>query len=279
MSLREIQVRVADWIRAPEGVAKALADDANPERARQLLTATIRSDETLGARDRLEIYANAYFYRILGALTVDYAVLERLLGQALFHDMVTSYLLVEPSRHPSLRYAGTRLPDFLAAHPAAQGIRERAPWAGDLAAFEWSRVDVFDAPDAKLLTRDRLASRAPESFGALELVTHAAVEIRRFEYPVDRLFDATHETVESLTKVTPNPTRLLIWRQMESVRHRALDSVEADALARVASGIEFEALCEWTATRIDEAEAPARVAGWLESWLAEGLLWDRGKEA
>jgi len=144
MSLREAQVKISGWVRAPQGVAAALAEEesvsasAHSEDVSHRLEDLIRSDETLDAVGRLEIYANAYFSRILGVLRADYPALVTLLGDVAFNDLVTSYLLVEPSRSPSLRYAGLRLADFISAHQAAAGMRGRWPWAGDLTLASYS---------------------------------------------------------------------------------------------------------------------------------------------
>ena len=127
MTLRDVQQTLAGWIRAPEGVAAALAEEdassggKGSGDATRRLEALVRSDDALDATGRLEIYANAYFHRILGVLSSDYPALQNLLGADSFHDLATSYLLVEPSRHPSLRYAGSRLPHFISSHVAASG--------------------------------------------------------------------------------------------------------------------------------------------------------------
>jgi hypothetical protein len=277
MPLRETQSAVADWIRAPEGIAKALADASEPDFARAKLAALICSDETLEAIGRLEIYANAYFYRLLGVLSEDYEALRNLLGEALFNDVVTSYLLVEPSRHPSLRYAGARLPEFLASHAAAEGVRKRAPWAADLAGLEWARVDVFDIEDGQVLVREALASLAPEQFGSLTLAMAPWAVVRSFDHPVDALWKAgmRNEALsieEDAIEADAEPVRLLIWRREERVRHRRLAGLESSALGLVREQTTFAELCEWAATQVEESEAPALAAGWLERWITDGLL-------
>jgi hypothetical protein len=280
MALADLQARLSSWIRAPEGVARALAEDdarapdSEPGAALRRLEGLIRSDAALAAAGRLDIYANAYFHRIHGVLRDDYPALEGALGADLFRDLVTSYLLVLPSRHPSLRYMGDRLPGFMASHEAAAGIRDRAPWAADLAAFEWARVDVFDAEDAPLLTREALAARAPETFGTLWLCLGPWVRLEHFEHPVDGFWRLGCEGEQPASNAWADPVGMLVWRQHEKVVHRRVDPLEEEALTLTKSGSDFANLCEWLATRVDEADAPAQAAGWLEQWLADGLLED-----
>jgi hypothetical protein len=213
-------------------------------------------------------------------LESDYPALSSAIGTHAFNDLVTSYLLVEPSRHPSLRYAGARLSRFLSSHEAAAGIRSRFVWASDLAALEWARVDVFDASDAAVMTRETLAARTPESFGSIHLRLGSWALRRRFEYSVDRIWaSATRETLDPsspdlLAEDTKGDVRLLIWRRDEAVLHRRIEKPEADALDLLDQGIEFEGLCEWAATEIGEDAAPALAAGWLDAWLSDAILAD-----
>ena len=277
MSLSETQRRLAEWIRAPEGVEKAIDGDgrAASSAVRSELESLIRSDATLDAVSRLEIYANAYFYRVLGVLAEDYEALRGLLGETDFHDLVTSYLFVEPSRHPSLRYAGQRLPDFLATHPAAAGIRSRTAWAPDLARFEWARVDAFDAPDAPTLRAASLAERDPNAFASLVLQLAPGAQILEFDHAVDALWRAGvrgEEPIFEAASVTT--TVVLVWRKQERVVHRRPDAHEAAAIRRLRGTPSFGDLCDWAATRVGEDQAPALAAGWLGQWLADDLLRD-----
>ena len=80
-SLHEVQRSLRDWITAPEGVAARIEerDSALPHdqrgAARRELTDLVRGDAALDAIGRLEIYANAYFYRIASVLESDYSAL------------------------------------------------------------------------------------------------------------------------------------------------------------------------------------------------------------
>jgi hypothetical protein len=277
--LRDTQKTIAGWIRAPEGVAAAIAEaDAGADgegggSAARRLADLIRSDAALDAAGRLEIYANAYFHRILGVLGEDYPALRSSMGIDAFHDLVTSYLLVEPSRHPSLRYAGDRLPGFLADHEAASGIRGRAPWAADLARLEWARVDVFDAPDGAPLSRATIASLAPDEFGSLELRLAAWARMLSVDHPVDQLWRSAIAGGESTTRSEePESASLIVWRKDEAVVHRRLAPLEGSAIALTRDATRFDRLCEWLAIEVGDDEAPAQAAVWLEQWLADGIL-------
>lgn len=281
MALRDTQNAIDRWLRAPEGVAKALLDedaalpDTEPGTAAHRLNQMLRGDNALDAVGRLEIYANAYFHRIFGVLQSDYPALEAALGADRFYDLITSYLLVEPSRHPSLRYAGARLPAFLENHEAAAAIRIAAPWAGELAHLEWTRSEVFDAPNGAILQQSALSQLAPEDFGDLHLQLAPWARPAAYAFPVSDLWRPAvrGESLEEL-HLSPRPMHILIWRKNEESLHRILSAPEAEALDLAKSGIRFDALCAWAASRAGEDEAPALAAGWLAQWMADAILLD-----
>lgn len=277
-SLHEVQRSLRDWITAPEGVAARIEerDSALPHdqrgAARRELTDLVRGDAALDAIGRLEIYANAYFYRIASVLESDYSALAAGLGKSLFNDVVTSYLLVHPSGVASLRWVGEALPLFLARHEAMQGIRERAPWAADLALFERIRGDLFDSIDRSPLDRTQLAARPPEAFAAIRLELLPQVCVQEFTYPVHTLWREAEPEAEPFGIVSPEEVCVIVWRRDEVVRHRVLGEDEALALRMLIEGTSFGTLCEWVGERWGDDEGSVLAAGWLEQWLADGIL-------
>jgi hypothetical protein len=268
-SLETLQRRLARLITSPSGLAAALAEEGDPEAAS--LARLLRGDRGVSARVRLEVYANAWFERLRGCLAEDFGTLAARLGSDAFHDLVKLYLLAHPPRHFSLRYAGERLPEFLAVHQAAELFRTRWPEAADLAALEWALADVFDAPDAATLSSETLASLAPEAWAGLRLAPVAALRLLELAWPVQRLrraFDAD----EPLPALVPEPTSICVWRKQERVFYRPLSPLEAACLRALARGESFGDLCERVAAEAGQGEAVPLLLGWLRRWLDDALF-------
>jgi len=259
--LPELQRRMRAWITAPEGV-HALEDDFG---------VLLREDARLSAADRLGIYANAYFFRIHDALAEDHGALRAALGEELFHDLVTAYLLVHPPRHFSLVHAGDALPDYLAAAPSAEPFRRACAFCPDLARLENARLWAFHAADAQPLLRSDLEQLAPDAWESLRLQLVPAFSLLALAWPVHRILRA-HDAGEPLPGIAPAEIPLLVWRFEERVRYRTVDPAEARALALAGAGATFGAICEATAEHAGEDSAPALAAGWLSGWQREGLL-------
>src|SRR5690242_10865637 len=98
----------------------------------------------LAPADRVGVYASMYLWRLVDALAEDFPKVAAALGRERFADVVRAYLARHPSTEPSVRHLGRALPAFLVGVEPA--------WLADLARLEWTRLDVFDAPDAAPLT-------------------------------------------------------------------------------------------------------------------------------
>ncbi len=110
-------------ISAPEGVAAGLA--ALPDRERALpfgLDGWLRDDERLSAIERLDVYANMYFFRLLDCLAEDFPAIHAVVGHERFHALVRDYLTIHPSEHPSVRMLGRALGDLLETHPLSAEV-------------------------------------------------------------------------------------------------------------------------------------------------------------
>jgi hypothetical protein len=269
VSLAETQRRLRELLAAPSGVAAALSL-ASPEE-RRACEALVRDAGGLSGLARLEVYANAYFARIRVVLADCFPVLAASLGEALFHDLATAYLLSHPPRHFSIRQVGDALPDFLAREAAAAPFRRRAPAAADLAALERARLDAFDAADSPVEGREALASLPPERWGGLRLHLAPSLRLLRLGWPVERLW-AAHERGEPAPEIAPLDHAACVWRRDERVRHRSLDELEDACLTAAVAGASFGLVCERIAMERGEDEAPALAAGFLAGWLDAGFV-------
>jgi hypothetical protein len=264
------QRRLRALFTAPEGVAAALREAGDPEG--RSLDGFVVGDATLGARARLEVYANAYFARLLEVLTDDFGALAASLGAGGTNDVVTAYLLACPPRHPSIRHAGDRLADFLAEHPAALPFRRRWPWCADLARLEWAVGEAFDAADAPPLEREALASLPPAAWSTLVLRMQPCVRVLRLAWPVLGMREAYEREETPAAPASPAMQALLVWRRDERVRFRALEPLEAALLDAASKGSDFGFLCAIAADALGDAAAPTYAAERLGAWVDEGLL-------
>ena len=290
IDLKRTQNLFWELISAPEGVRAAL--DGSSRSSLPAVDEVFAGDERLAAVDRVDIYANMYFYRLLDALREDYPRVETAIGGRAFHNLVTDYLLRHPSGHPSLRYLGSFLPEFLRSHAMLNEYR----YLADLAALEWARVDIFDAPDTTPATRDDLARLPQEKAGEARLRLIPAFRLERYDHDVVRLWrelrdpEAIEEqnrgtegnaALEGQDHFTPargprelKKTRIAarIWRSEFIVYHKGIAEEEAHCLELTREGASLERICQVLAAGRSPERATERVGKILQSWLDDGLV-------
>ncbi len=271
MPLREIESLLYRLITAPSGVAEGLARERAQPSGR--LGAIIRGDARLSAVERVDIYADAYFYRLLDAAREDFPATLKALGHNDFHNLITGYLIDYPPTEPSILYAHRFLPDFLRAHP----LRSKAPFLADLAALERALVDVFHAADAVALDAAAMRSIAPVKWPALRMRFHPAVKILRLQWRVAKMLLAV-EQGSDFEPPAHAPGEVVVWRLNARVHYRELDGAEARALAVVADGAArgatFAKICAAIAAGANDVDSDTAGAinRMLERWLGDGLL-------
>jgi hypothetical protein len=229
--------------------------------------ALVVGDSRASADERVHVYAHMYRSRIAEALESQFPRLAKHLGADAFAELAAAYIDDEPSRHPSLRYVGERLPAWLAAR------RADAPTLVGLAALEWARADVFDLADDPTMTLDELRAWPVESFGELPLHLVTAHRLVTVAAGAMALWDSLGADVVTVsTQPVAGTESFLVWREGTIVYHRVIDEPERRASELAAVGTHFGVICEGLLPTQTEDAAVAQAYGWMSTWLADGLL-------
>ncbi|MDB5985595.1 MAG: hypothetical protein JWR16_648 [Nevskia sp.] len=230
------------------------------------LRALVVADDIADAQTRLGIYADAYRLRLLEVLRGDYPVLFELLGAESFEGVGRGYIAAHPSDTPSLRWFGRHLAEHLRA------VQPQRPELADLAAFEWSQGEVFDAPDASVLPLAAMTQIAPAAWGEMRVLLHPSARHLQLRSNAAALVGA-HGKSQPLpqTQSTPAETWLL-WRQQHMIHWRALGVAEAAALDAVRTHLGFGDLCERLCEWIEPEEVAMVAAGMLKRWISDQLV-------
>jgi hypothetical protein len=271
--LRAVQEAFWSLLRAPTGVREELALHS----AHAWLVEDVVAAARASPVERLEVYANMYFYRLLEAVKHDFPKLALTLGEVALHNLVTDYLAACPSDSPSLRQLGRRLPAFLREHEVARA----RPWLVEVAALEWARVEVFDRADQAVLTLDHLAVQAQQGFRCLRLQLIAAHELVPVTFAVDDLWRQLHDREPwcEESEVSPRRGTLLVWRQPDGfVYHQRVELDERGFLAQMDAPLSFLDLCSALGAQLGEQQAATRALTLLARWTSSGLLREQPDE-
>ncbi len=221
----------------------------------------------VSVEQRLDVYGNAYGYRLIDALSENYPAVHTLLGDDDFYEMTYAYMASNPSKHFSLRYFGHKLETFLI------GYFPDSPVIAEMAKFEWALRNAFDSDDIKSLKMEALQEFSIEQWGELKFTFHPSVSRLNLEWNTPQLWAAVDEEADPIDpEKLEYPYSWVLWRKQLLTYYRSLDVDEAWSLDKAMNGGNFAELCEGVCEWIDQEHAPARVAGFLSQWINDDLL-------
>jgi len=280
--------RVQRWMQAvithPDGVLSG----ADGEAARELIDAgrgnlesVVTRSRSLEAADRLAIYANAYYARLIECIGDVFPVLKRVLGEELFDGFAFDYLQSYPSRRYTLNDLGDKFVDFLReTRPDPEDGNDDADWADlliDLATLEWTIYQVFDGPGTEketMLEADDVVGVEATAWLEIHLQTPPCLQLLVLNYPVNKFYTAVRATEEELEVPFPNAvtTYVAISRRDYIVRRYDLTHPQYELLQVLMQGGTIGRALE-ACTDVTPAEEMdqlvVNVQQWFRNWTAE----------
>jgi hypothetical protein len=233
------------------------------------ICAAIVDAPPLPAASRLAIYRNMYRVRLIDALGDTYSALHKLLGDETFQALGELFIDAHPSVHRSIRWYGGELADFLTECPpfAEQRI------LSEVARFEWTLAEVFDAPDAAALERAALSAIDPDVWSELKFRLHPSLRRLPLAWNTVPVWQAVSGDEEPpLPELAPQPVQWLLWRQNLKNYFRSVDAIEDTALEAALRGEAFAEICAAMTRWLPEEEIPLRAATLVGTWADSGII-------
>jgi len=234
--------------------------------------------------ERLEVYGNAYFSRLLECMREFFPATVQVLGEDLFDQFAFAYL----QRSPSGSYTLSRLADrfvpfleetrdqFLATESASDGPAEN--WADfyvDLARLEWNIEQVFDGPGVEhqsLFTAKDLAAVGKDRWPEARLIPVVCLQILAFQYPVNDYYSAFRKQ-QAPAIPAPAKSYLVLTRRDYVVWRFAISEPQFDLLTAIAQGAPVGAAIARAAERVEDLDEFANsLQSWFRLWAAEGFI-------
>ena len=232
--------------------------------------AAVRDTKKADRATLLDVYRDGYALRLIEVLTTDYPGLMAMAGPADFDHVARAYIAAHPSRHPSVRWFGKDLADFMSRTPPYN----KAPAAVEMARFEWALGEAFDSVDAAPVIAEQLMTLPPEAWETLTFAALPSLRLLTFAFEVAQAWQRRAEVEPGNLEVagTEEPVTWAIWRPERVSSFRSLDRDEAAMLQALVEGRSFPELCEAVAPFTGDDQAPARAAGLLRTWVEGGMI-------
>ena len=241
----------------------------------------IRRSSRLTAIERLSIYSNGYYARLLECLDGCYPVLKKTLGDDVFDSFAIEYLQQYPSHSYTLDLLGEHFSRFL-QETRPDGNSGDSDWPDfliDLATLEWTIGRVFDGPGTEghgLLTPEVLQSFPAEQFAEAHLLPVASLKLLCFKYPVSAYYTAVRRAAEHESVPVPQQEaeRVAVFRRDFVVRRYPLSEPQYALLQKLQAGAQvYEAIGVAAAMMsLDEESLAVTLRSWFRFWSAQGFF-------
>ncbi len=269
--------RLERWMQAlimdPDGVRSGLrnaaADNVLPGTVDKLEGLVLPSKQ-LNSVERLSIYGNMYFSRLIEILAEEFPTVQHLLGKERFGKTVRGYVTRHPSTHYSLTRLGCKFPTYLAEEADDLPNRE---FTGDVATVERAMEDVFDARRIEPIPFEDLTAIPIERWGDVRLRTTPALRLLQLDYPVNTFITAVRE--DRHMDIPPAaPAFVAVYRHNYRVWRVDLDAQRFTLLTALHRGESLGSALDLCASlpETDAAGLMDAISGWFREWTSEGLF-------
>jgi hypothetical protein len=292
---------VQRWMQAvishPDGVEIGLA---SPDARQHLPVVHDHIEEVIAPSlaqtsvERLAIYANAYYARLLECLGEEFPVLKQMLGDETFDAFAFAYLQSYPSRSYTLNKLGENFARFLhetrgeayadddadSETPAAPPPDDLIGWPDflvDLATLEWTFTQVFDGPGMENeppLSAEQIQAIAPERWPNCRLEMAPCFRLMALRFPVNAYYAAMRRGEKpDLPELAPS--WLAVTRREYVVRRHDLTEQQFMLLSALAAGESVGAAIVAAAGVVasDRLDRFAnQLSAWFTDWTAAGFF-------
>ncbi len=278
--LAQLQRWMQSVVTHPDGVAAGIASPGAREEidvALEDIETVVTRSNALSSVERLHVYANAYYARLLECLAEEFPALVHALGDDGFGGLAFGYLQDSPSTSYTLCDLGSRFPDYLEKTRPPRDEEDTPDWADfliDLARLHRLYSEVFDGPGLEkraLLQTDDLLAVPPDCWDRVRFEFAPCFRLVTFRFPVHEYASAVRLQQEAEVPEAAD-TFLAISRIDYRVRRWSLDREQHALLSSLAAG---EGLADAIAASVAVGDVDLEsIARQLRSWFAE---WAAGR--
>ena len=225
------------------------------------------SHRTLSSSDRLNIYHNAYRFRLADVLFDTFEHTAIYLGSDWFNQLALCYVQSHHSNSPNLGQYGKKFPGFL-AEQFADDME-----ISEIALMDWRLRRAFDGPDSSVMTVDCLPQLASEDNGDLLFKFVPTLgTIRQYFNTLEIWHAIDEDRIPPAAERLPQPVDILIWRKDYSPHFRSITPIESSAISAVCSGEALEVIGTKLEEEFPDVDVATEFGGMLHRWIEDQII-------
>ena len=280
-SLAEIQRAIAGSLMRPLGPGERMRREST-----EVANRIIKPNDRLTSFERLQIYNQQYWWRLMASFQEDFRGLMAVLGERKFERLAVAYLEQHGSTSWNLRDLGAGLETFVREHPEMVAPHEALSL--EMIRVELARVQAFDGSEKPRLDPTKLGA-SPER---LRIGLQPYITLLELTYPIDDLLGRlrkrnteTGSVSNAVSAATSRrrpvrlnarpgkvPVYLAVHRVDLGVYYKRLEPGAYRLLQALRGGATLADACEMAFPDNVPADAAGKIQSWFTAWTRFGWL-------
>ena len=257
-TLKELQTWMSKILTAPKGASETI-NDARPESFERKWLHSIQSDKTSSTK-RLDIYAEAYFARILEAFTIDFPISFFAMGEDQFAKFVAEYLKIYPSTEYNLNNISKSVVEFIKTYSSSQAIH-------DVVTLERLALESFYAPIDKPFDTSTLSFLEEKDWEKIKFSLNSTIRFIKSSWPLETLWDNRDSQEKSKILECESTNYYFLKRVSHHVKLNTVSETEYRILQKLNEGHPLSSFGE-----DDIKGSSEEISALFANWIQKGLL-------
>ncbi len=245
-------------------VVDALEKGANEPLPRAY--ALITNAPPLLPSERIDIYSNAYFFRLAEALGSVYPTVQQFVEMDeepyAFTKLVAQYV----GKHPSVSYKIEDCGASFAVFLENNEISFRFPFLPDLARVEWAVAEAVFRSRRPPLQSKEMAAVAPEDWAHARLECDSTVSLLSLNWAVVPLWENREQPIPHAPRETCRQNILVFRAPNRRIQVRIL----SEEAFQILSGLDRGETLGHCLGALSHSDVP--IQEWFAEWVADGVL-------
>jgi len=226
----------------------------------------IRSKERFPPQEQLDVYINAYRWRLQEVVSEDYPVLAHYLGKDHFDELINAFIACEIPEHFNIGRFALKLPTFT-RHYFPDDL-----FAHELCDLETVLAQIADADETPMLDVASMTELTADAFMSAIIRPRRALQLMAFRFAVNDYYQQVRKE-----EVAPHPVKqhsyLVVFRHEDQVWRMPLDTQEHDLLQQLFAGVSVARAVDSLAAT-GAADLLTQLPIWFARWARNGVLTD-----
>lgn len=266
-----LQKFILDAIRRPLDAEMRIDENA---KLGKLAEKFLLPTDKLSSLQRLEIYNQQYWYRMLDSLEEDFPALCKIIGKDEFRRLSVEYINNNPSRTHFLSDLGCDMHKYVATNSGGMEIKEpvNVRMCLDVISVEWAQIHAFDAEEKAPASP---AGKNSQELFQIEFRLQPHISLLKLSYDVREFILQLKDSGSKIAYPSAKTNYLAVHRHENQVYMKELTKEASTMLEAIQDGASIENCIERVLEEnehLDVGILAQSVQEHFASWIRLGWL-------